>query len=250
MMDIGEVRQRASGFADTLREAKAALRPDEFWYPYDSLWNIVRLEEVLPDPYKDFDVLVDGKPIADIGAGDGDCAFFLESLGHDVHLVDRAATNFNRLEGARLLKERLSSSVEIVDGDLDARVPFPARKYGLAFFLGVLYHLKNPYRALEGLSYKAKYCFLSTRIARLAPGGQPEIGEIPVAYLLEECEIGGDPTNYWIFSPVGLRRIIGRTGWRIRAEMTGGPTESEPVRLDRDERLFAFLESTRLRHWT
>jgi hypothetical protein len=249
-MDIGEVRAQADEYRGFLKEKKATLRPPEFWYPYDSLWNFARLDQLLEGADRDLDTLVDGKPIADIGGGDGDCAFFLETAGQKVHLLDNASTNFNRLEGARVLKDALSSSVEIREVDVDAQFELPEADYGMVFFLGLLYHLKNPYFALETLSFKARYCFLSTRIARLAPGGDPPIGDIPVAYLLEEGEIGGDATNYWIFSPAGLRRLLWRTGWRISSELTGGPAESEPVALDKDERFFAFLQSRRVHHWT
>jgi tRNA (mo5U34)-methyltransferase len=249
-MDIRDVRYRAAEFAKTLRDTKAALRPTEFWYPFDSMWNFDQFDDLLQNGNRDLDRLIDGKPVADIGGGDGDCAFFLETLGNQVQLVDNPPTNFNRLEGARLLKEAFSSSVEIVEADLDGQFALPEPVYGTVFFLGLLYHLKNPYCALEALSHKSRYCFLSTRVAKFSPGKRSRIADIPVAYLLKEGEVGGDPTNYWIFSPAGLRRLLWRTGWRVCSESTSGwTTDSEPVRLDKDERLFALLSSRRPRLW-
>lgn len=42
--------------------------------------------------------------------------------------------------------------------------------------------------------------------------------EEPVAYLASGTEINGDATNYWTFSPAGLRRILQRTRWAILGE--------------------------------
>ena len=83
------------------------------------------------------DSLVRELPILDIGGGDGDCAFFLESLGHQVHLIDHAPTNYNELEGARALKNELGSSVEIIDLDVEQGLRLPAPRYSLALFLGL-----------------------------------------------------------------------------------------------------------------
>jgi tRNA (mo5U34)-methyltransferase len=58
--------------------------------------------------------------VADIGAADGDLAFFLESQGLSVDVIDNAETNFNFLGGVRILKEALNSSVTIRSVDLDS----------------------------------------------------------------------------------------------------------------------------------
>jgi hypothetical protein len=51
--------------------------------------------------------------VADIGAADGDLPFFLERQGLPVEVIDNEYTNFNGLEGARILKDALNSSVAI-----------------------------------------------------------------------------------------------------------------------------------------
>ncbi len=109
--------------------------------------------------------------------------------------------------------------------------------------LGILYHLKNPFYVLEKLAHSSHYCFLGTRVARVTPKGAPMQKE-PLAYLVDELETNGDPTNFWIFSEEGLRRLMRRAGWDIREFMTAGCLEgSDPVRGDRDERAFCLLES-------
>jgi hypothetical protein len=56
---------------------------------------------------------------------------------------DHSGTNINRMEGVRRLAGALSSRVEIEDVDLDGGWT-PSREYGLALFLGTLYHLNEP----------------------------------------------------------------------------------------------------------
>jgi SAM-dependent methyltransferase len=163
--------------------------------------------------------------VADVGAADGDLAFFLEELGFSVDLIDYEYTNFNRLNGARILKKALDSSITIRSIDLDSESQLFEEKYDAAFLLGVLYHLKNPFFLLERLAHVTRYCFLSTRIARQTVDGLP-LSKYPVAYLLGPEECNNDSTNFWIFSDEGLRRLIQRAGWNILAYTTIGDTSS------------------------
>jgi tRNA (mo5U34)-methyltransferase len=239
---------RAGDFAAALGEVKARSRRDDFWYPSDLMLNLRRLDELMEQAACVLDSLVGELPIADIGGGDGDCSFFFESLGHHVHLVDHAPTNYNKLEGARALKNALGSSVEIIDLDIEQELRLPAPRYGLVLFLGLLYQLKNPYRVLEELSQRSRYCFLSTRVARFAPDGT-RIGRLPVAYLLEEGETNNDHRNYWIFSPVGLRTLLRRTSWELVAKAFSGNEPSEPSNPDREAWAFMLLRSRSRMPW-
>ena len=228
-----------------LWKTKLAYRPKSFWYPYATLRNIAVLERLLAAAGLDLLDLCRGKygRVADIGTADGDLAFFLEELGFSVDAVDNDYTNFNKLEGARILKNALSSPVTIRSIDLDSQSqPFPER-YDAAFFLGVLYHLKNPFSILERLAHVTRYCFLSSRIARQAADGLP-LSKHPLAYLLGPEECNNDSTNFWIFSDEGLKRLIHRTGWSILAFMTIGDTNnSTPADPNHDERAVCLLKS-------
>lgn len=223
---------------------KDGVEPRTFeWYPYDSFACLPLFGPLLSRAQGGLLELIGSEYVADIGCADGDLAFFLESLGCRVDAIDHTPTNFNRLEGARALREALHSKVEIHDLDLDTQFALPRTQYGLVLFLGILYHLKNPYYALEKLSRSARYCLLSTRIARFAPDGHTNLEEIPVAYLLGHRETNNDPTNYWIFSDAGLRRILDRTGWTVLSFFRDGSGASDPVSPKADERAFCFLES-------
>ena len=130
-----------------LWKTKLACRPKPFWYPYATLQNIFVLERLLAGVGLDLLELCRGKygRVADIGAADGDIAFFLEDLGFSVDVVDNEFTNFNKLDGARILKEALNSSVTIRSIDLDSRSQLFAERYDAVFLLGILYHLKKPF---------------------------------------------------------------------------------------------------------
>jgi tRNA (mo5U34)-methyltransferase len=238
---------RAGDFAAALGEVKGSQR-DGFWRPSDLMLNLGRLDELMEQAACVLDSLVRELPIADIGGGDGECAFFFESLGHQVHLIDHAPTNDNKLEGARALKDALGSSVEIVDLDIEQGLQLPAPRYGLTLFLGLLHQLKSPYRVLEELSQRSRYCFLSTRVARFAPDGT-RIGRLPVAYLLEEGETNNDHPDYWIFSPVGLRRLLRRTSWDLVAKAFSGDEPAEPSNPDREAWAFMLLRSRSRAPW-
>ncbi len=246
-LGIREISEKAAAFQRKLQAVKAAAAAKEkgfAWYPYESLTNFVTLEKLLHGENRFLLELAGGDPVLDLGCADGDLAFFLESLGCKVRAVDYPATNYNGLRGIRALKKELNSTVEISALDLDSQFRLPEAKYGLALFLGTLYHLKNPFYALDTLARHARYCLLSTRIARFTPDKQTDIGRLPVAYLLDKGEANQDWTNYWIFSEAGLKRLIDRTGWDICEYLTVGNIEdSDPASSRGDQRAFCLLKS-------
>lgn len=209
------------------------------WYRYDSFGNLKILCRLLGLSY-DLGPLVGDLPIADVGTGDGDLAFTFESFDCRVHAYDHAPTNINGMSGIRALIERRRSAVEAFELDVDQE-PFPrGREYGLALVLGLLYHLKNPFGALERVRACARHCILSTRIARTTPDHATRLESSPLAYLLAPDECNHDATNYWIFSFDGLQRLAERTGWRVvKSLRRGALRDSDPVA--RDERAFLLL---------
>lgn len=255
-MDTPEICSRAQQFRRELDATKRDLAPSEFgWYPYGTLNNFAILDRLLSRSNRNLLEMIDGLPIADIGAADGDTAFFMESLGLDADVIDYPPTNFNGCRGVRLLKEARQSGIGIHEVDLDAHFELPRERYGLAFFLGILYHLKNPFGALENLSRRARYALISTRVMRyntpppklFGRSSGPErvaLHTVPVAYLVGPYETNGDPTNYWMFSEAGLLRILDRTGWEVLDHISVGNTsESDPATDAGDERAFCLVRS-------
>lgn len=189
--------------------------------------------------------LIGRGPVLDVGCGDGDLAFFLESLGSTVRAIDYGPTNHNQMRGVRTLKTALNSSVEIYEADLDSQFRLAdGERYSAVFLLGLLYHLKNPFYVLEMFARHTAYCFLSTRVARFTPDRSVNLTNFPVAYLLKTAELNADSTNYWIFSEAGLREICARTNWDICDYSSfGDRVSSDPVTLEGDERAFCLLKS-------
>jgi SAM-dependent methyltransferase len=181
--------------------------------------------------------------ILDLGCGDGDLAFFFESLGYDVTCVDYPPSNHNNMRGLRALHREFRSGVTVREIDVDSEFPLDG-KYGLTLCLGLLYHLKNPFFVLEHVARVSRFCVLSTRIARRLPGGARMPDRHALAYLLGESELNLDDTNFWIFSEPALRRLLERTRWELVQFFTiGDKVASDPASLDHDERAFCLLKS-------
>jgi tRNA (mo5U34)-methyltransferase len=244
-MEIGELTSHLQVHVDRLREARAKVGEGVAWYPYDSLSNFYHLDTLLRGDLRDLDRLAMRRPVADIGAADGDVAFALEAAGGwDVDIIDTASTNMNGLEGARKLARQLDSRVQIYDIDLDQQFRLPRDTYGLVLLLGILYHLQNPFYVLKELARRAEYCLVSTRVARFAGHPKTAIGALPVAYLVDAFETNNDPTNHWIFSPAGFERLASRTGWVVLETLhVGNVAGSDPATAEGDERMFALLRS-------
>jgi tRNA (mo5U34)-methyltransferase len=274
-IDIGELRRRATAFRSKIAEVRRGIDGVKF-YPYDTLANFDALDRLLTGDNRRFLRLAEGGAVADVGAADGDLAFFLETLGCEVHIVDNGPTNFNNLRAARALKKAFESRAQIHEVDLDSQFSLPQEKYGLVFFLGLLYHLKNPFYAMERLARSARHVVLSTRVAQYAQpltqsyaepssrlwrlasralrrlplpipvpaSGMTRIAGLPVAYLVDERECNNDPTNYWMFTVDGLRRLLRRCGWEILDFTTTGNTlASDPASQHGDERAWCLARS-------
>jgi tRNA (mo5U34)-methyltransferase len=243
-MTFSELQEAALRFRAELKARKEG-RPDVPWYPYDSIANFWHLEHIVPAD--DLVGYLRRGPVLDIGTADGDVAFFAErEFGTRVTAIDNPPTNNADLRGFRTMKQMLGSAVSLVELDLDTYFPLDG-KYEFAFFLGVLYHLKNPFHVLEKLAGSVQAIVVSTRITKHSRPQGVDISDIPAAYLLEPHECNNDSTNYWIFTEAGLRRLFSRTGWDILAFRAVGAENSDPYTMENDQRAFCYLKSNRYR---
>lgn len=244
-MNGDQLLKLAQDFQTELDRKKSARKVAFPWYPYGTLNNFIHLRDAFNrHPLQS---LTESKHVADIGAADGDLAFFLQSLGYKVDVIDYAPTNFNGLQGVKSLIDMLgvAGSVNLIERDIDEQFTLPKASYDLVFLLGILYHLKNPYYILEKLSHATRNLVISTRIMRFTPDGKP-VADLPVAYLLSPGESNNDATNYWIFTELALKRLIVRAGWQVTYSTSVGDTVlSNPSSADHDERSFMLLKSNR-----
>lgn len=240
------LRQQVPHFREHLKSVKdqAALPEGVSWYPWNSLAGLEMLDRMLGGNASKLARMIGSDPVLDIGCGDGDVAFFLESLGHTVDAVDYAATNYNHMLGVHTLKQHLRSGIGIHTVDLDTRPHLPKANYGLCIMLGVLYHLKNPFLLLETLARHSRHILLSTRIASFSPDKKVNFGGLPVAYLVDDDELNHDRTNFWIFSEEGFKRIVRRSGWNVTHYASNGSgREGDPVSSAGDVRAFILAQS-------
>ena len=246
-MNMDALVRNVPVFQEKLNEIKARAGADDFtWYGYDILGSFWHLDALLKGEHRDLRNLIGNKPVADIGAGDGDLSFFFETMGVECDIIDYHGANWNGLRGARELKKALKSKLDIYDINLNTYFSFPRNEYGLVFFLGILYHLQNPYYVLQELSRCSQYLILSTRIAKFTAQDGLLIDGVPLAYLLDEQECNNDSTNYWIFTEKCLQRLLMRTGWATLDFLRVGDTAmSNPYAADHDERAFALAGSKR-----
>jgi SAM-dependent methyltransferase len=236
--------EKAREFRAIVAEAKRRIGPAVDWYPYDTLSSVEHFDRLLSAAHRHlFDPREGARRVLDLGCGDGEMSLFLDWLGFEVVAADHPRYNHNGMRGVRALREALGSRLEIREVDLDELV-FPPGSYDLIVLLGVLYHLRNPFYALEQMARHGTRCLLSTRVAARLPGGKALPKEAAWAYLLDENEIAGDDSNYFVFSDAALRLLLKRTHWRVLDSCkTGATGKSEPVRLDRDERVFCLIQS-------
>lgn len=244
MLDIASLVADSRSFSARLARIKKDNPIEGGWYGYDIMGNLVHLDCLLSGANRSLFDGLGNKAVADIGCADGDLGFFLETKGFEIDFLDWPATNWNGLRGVRRLVDLLNSRAQVHALNLDEYFSLPKAQYELVLFLGILYHLKNPFYVLERLAKSAKYCFVSTRVFRIAPSGE-DLSQVNVAYLLaaDESE-NGDATNYWILTERCLRRLFHRTGWDVLDFTTVGEAQrSDPQSVARDERAFALLRS-------
>lgn len=241
-----EVIRAGNQFGRLVRVVKKATAlEDKSWYPYQSMAGLHTVRRLVEGTV-DLSELITAGPIVDVGCGDGEMAIFFNRLGCEIDAIDHSGANMNSMVGVKKMAEIFESGISIHDLDLDGCRSLPRTDYGLAICLGLLYHLKNPFRLLEMLASSARYCILSTRIFRALPGRLEDLSAAPIAYLAGPGEVNHDHTNYWMLTPAALSRLTERSGWATISVVTAGFSDgSEPVDVAKDERMFCLLESKR-----
>jgi tRNA (mo5U34)-methyltransferase len=112
----------------------------------------------------------------------------------------------------------LESKVETVVDDFMQLDPKKLGTFDIALFLGVLYHLEDPLRALKHLSALTGEVAIIETAAICVPG----LEHIAFAEFFETSELGGDMSNWWapnIKALCGLCRAAGFS----RVEVVAGP---------------------------
>ncbi|MBP3960728.1 DUF1698 domain-containing protein [Gemmata sp. G18] len=177
------------------------------------------------------------KSVLDIGAWDGYWSFFAEKRGaRSVLASDDLGQNWSQGRGIHLAKELLGSSIEIDQNQSVYTLGARGQKFDVILFLGVYYHLHDPFHALAQI----RHCCHPNTIV---------VVDGPVATNLEPNEALYDfPNQYceWLPTVGALQQVLtatyfantvagylepqappppplapppGRLGWRWRIEM-------------------------------
>lgn len=239
-MNIDELKQAAMATKKRFDKEKEKITAFK-WYPYGTLSSLWHLDAMFPDA--ELMDLFRGKRLVDLGAQDGDNAFFYESLGIDCTAIDNPPTNHNGMKGIHAMKAALDSKVPIFEIDLNGSFELP-EDYDVGLLLGVLYHLENPVYALKQIRKRVDTLLLSTKVASHSGPGEDalNIAELPLAYFLDSREANNDPTNFWVFSETALHRLFKRSGWDVVKYRTVGKERSDPYSPDGNQRAFALLK--------
>jgi tRNA (mo5U34)-methyltransferase len=244
---IANLANLAASYQLKLSAAKESLPlGDVEWYPHDTLGAFYTLNELLTGEDRLIGRLMRHGPVLDLCCGDGDLAFFLASQEFVVDAIDWPETNYSHMIALRAMRDLLKLPVDISELDLNESFELPRPFYSVIFLMGALYHLKNPLTVLEKLAKHCAYCVLTTRVTRFDAERKVDISAIPVAYLTDRHETNNDPTNYYFFTPAGLHRALTRSNWLVRALITRGATDSDPVTSAGDERAYCFLRSAQM----
>jgi tRNA (mo5U34)-methyltransferase len=138
---------------------------------------------------------LNGLTVLDIGAWDGFFSFECERRGA-ARVV--AADHFSwhgpgwgTKAGFTLAREALGSRVEDIDIDVMDLSPERVGTFDVVLFLGVLYHLRHPFLALERVASVTRDRLILETVVDLVGLRRPAMAFYPGQ------ELNNDPTNWW-----------------------------------------------------
>lgn len=159
----------------------------------------------------------------DIGAWDGYFSFAAERRGAArVVAVDSVIWHNVSKEPFEIARKVLGSKVEDVELEVLDISPETVGQFDVVFFLGVLYHMRDPMAALEAVASVTKELLVIETLVDLTYTRRPAAAFYPGSYF------DGDHSNWWGPNPsavLGMVREFGFTDVRVVG------TKSVPHRL-------------------
>lgn len=154
----------------------------------------------LPSPCK-------GLRVLDIGTADGFFAFEVEKRGGNVIAIDYRSLRKN--PGFRIVSNILQSKVKYVTDNVYNITPKKYGMFDIVLFLGTLYHLPDPFLALETVKRVCKnLLYLETQTIdnafltsnkKFVPLSSlsKELVKSPIMQFYPKGALNNDPTNFW-----------------------------------------------------
>jgi tRNA (mo5U34)-methyltransferase len=217
-----------------------------WWHSIDLGHGVVTPGHKTPDCHRqELEILrlpnLCGKSVLDVGAWDGFYSFEAErrgasrvvALDHFVWIVNplepgghlrllalekmpaghRLEETPQALPGKRgfdTARQALGSKVEVVVDDFMSMDLGRLGTFDVVFFLGVLYHMKDPFRALRRLASLTREVAIVETAAIAVPGKE----NAALCEFYETGELNGDPTNWWAPNARALAGMIRAAGFR------------------------------------
>lgn len=152
-----------------------------------------------------------GVSVLDIGAWDGFFSFECERRGAArVVAADRFAwreAERGSKQSFELARRALGSRVEDVEVSVEELSPERVGTFDLVLFVGVLYHLRDPLRALDAVaSVTGGMLVLETHV-------DLALRTRPAAALYAGTELRGDHTNWWGPNPAAVEGMLRASGF-------------------------------------
>ena len=152
-----------------------------------------------------------GLSVLDVGAWDGFFSFECERRGAErVVAADWFAwheASRGSKESFELARSALDSKVEDVEIRVEDLSPDHVGTFDLVLFAGVLYHVRDPLRALEAVASVTKgHLLLETHVDLV-------LRRKPAAAFYPATELGGDHTNWWGPNPAAVEAMLRAVGF-------------------------------------
>ena len=178
---------------------------------------------------------IQGKSVLDIGAWDGAFSFEAEHLGaRDVLATDHYSwigSGWGKKAAFDLAKRALRSSVrELIIDVLDISED-KVGAFDIVLFLGVFYHLKHPFLALERIAPIAKELLVLDTDTSL------DTTEFPVMRFFPGAEWAQDASNWWVPNIPCVKAMLAHVGFR-RIEVAPNPSYDVPLNEKRGRFIF------------
>jgi tRNA (mo5U34)-methyltransferase len=163
----------------------------------------------------------------DLGTRDGLFAFELARRGAEVVAIDYMP---KERTGFPVASELLGIDITYRQENIYNLDPDRDGTFDIVLFLGLLYHLPDPMRALR---IARRLCrgrlHLETQVLDnallLADGtfislasAAPAVADLPIAQFYPGAALNGDPTNYWVPNMACLRGMLSENNFQVTSE--------------------------------
>ncbi|MBD3262076.1 MAG: DUF1698 domain-containing protein [Candidatus Altiarchaeales archaeon] len=190
-----------------------------------------------------------GKSVLDIGSWDGFFSFEAEKRGAEKILATDSyvwdGRSWGSKEGFLLAREVLGSSVEDKNMDVMDMSPDTLGVFDLVLFLGVLYHLKYPLKALENVaSVTGDQLILETFVDLIHIKN-------PAAAFYQQAELEGDSSSWWAPNPPAVESMLKTAGFKQVKKIYSHPLwfrvgRAMKLRLSNSDSFFNALNQSRV----